>query len=73
MGNQNFINKHRIFTKLILVFICYLTVHVVFWFTRLEDPTGTQLTFVLTLTGSTIAIIRFYLNARKKDNQNSKE
>jgi hypothetical protein len=61
------INRYRVFPRLIVLFVLFLTWEVTEWFMQLNSPGSEQAAFASALTAGTIALIKFYLETPKRD------
>lgn len=63
------INLFRIFPRLALLFMLWMTWLSFHWFTTLETPNESQAAVVIAVTGSTIGFGKWYLEKRPLDTQ----
>lgn len=64
------INLYRIFPRIALIFMLWMTIYSFNWFAELENPTPEHASVVIAVTGSTIGFGKFYLQKGKLDETN---
>lgn len=59
-----FLDKHRVFSLLLIAFACYLVYEISFWFMALPTPNNAQAGFASTFGLSIVGLLKYYLENR---------